>query len=426
MPENTNTDYTIPHFSEGGSQVTYCQTQSTVNGKPFIPLGIYGVNTGDMPVVREIGFNLVQSYQFFGMNEEEQKAYLDTAQENGLMVFAGLNGTSELTDEYIAKMKQTVLTHKTHPALYAWYLADEPKIADTDPKEFQAIYDWIKGNDPAHPVMNSNWELWNFKNACDADMRQLYDGVPHKLTPTLESYLKGGNKGEKTWVAILNSYDSGWVAPGKTTPGLNPTSSFSKLAREGIKDGDAEWEAEEQKWQPLLEHLDNPAAAGFHTTESFPDTPEKVRGAFYWAFAHGSNGVYYWLFSNPQGNLNLRWGWYTLFYQPQLCEAVRNTLDEIGELSEYLVNPGLDSTSFKDEKTPGLFVWSKSVDGQRVVIIVNETSKALDTGEVSLVPLGLSSETLEVFKEDGRCLRLHGGVLSDSFKTDEAHVYFVR
>lgn len=418
-------DYTAPVISDGPSVVVYSQTQSTVNGKPFIPLGIYGVNPPDMPCAAELGFNLVQSYQFFGMSGEEQNKYLDTAKENGLMVFASLNGTQKLTEEHIAKIKATVMAHKDHPALYAWYLADEPSVKHTDSTEFKAIYDWIKETDRNHPVINSNWELWNFKDACDADMRQLYDGVASKLTVDFENYMKNSNKGEKTWVAIINSYDSGWNGPGVTVPTMNPTSAFRALADKGIKDGDPEWEEEEQRWQPLLDNLGNPEAAGMHTSVSFPDTPEKVRGAFYWAFAHGSNGVYYWLFSNPEGSLNLRWGWYTLFYQPQLCEAVKSTLAEIGELSEYLVNPHLDYTSFKDEANPGFFVWSKCVDSKRLVIVINETGKEYSGISVDLSPLGLSAENLKVFKEDGRILTLENGMLEDSFKEDEAHVYFV-
>lgn len=418
-------DYTLPATSEGPSVVTYSQTQSTVNGQPFIPLGAYAVNIGDMPDVKELGFNLVQSYQFFGMSTEEQTRYLDSAKENGLMVFAGLNGAHDLSEEHIAKIRSTVLAHKDHPALYAWYLADEPSVKNITIEKFQAIYDWIKATDTNHPVINSNWEIWNFKDACDADMRQLYNGVPSRLTTHLENYLHKENKGEKTWVAILNAYDSGWEGPGVTSVSLNPTSAFGKLASKGLKDGDPEWEQEEMRWQPLLEHLDNPSAAGFHTTKSFPDTPEKVRGAFYWAFAHGSNGVYYWLYSNPKGSLNLRWGWYTLFFQPQLTEAVRTTLHEIGELSRYLVNPHLDCTSFKDEANPGLFTWSKTVDGKRIVIIVNETGEELAETSVNLSPLGLSAETLKVFHEDGRAISLDAGKLHDSFKTDEAHIYFV-
>lgn len=57
--------------------------------------------------------------------------------------------------------------------MYAWYLADEPSVKNITIEKFQSIYDWIKATDTNHPVINSNWEIWNFKDACDADMRQL-------------------------------------------------------------------------------------------------------------------------------------------------------------------------------------------------------------------------------------------------------------
>lgn len=418
-------DYTKVELTDSVSVVCYSQMNSTVNGQPFIPLGIYGVSTDDMSMVKDLGFNLVQSYQFFKMSEEEQKDYMDTAYENGMMVFAGLDATSDLTEDYVTKMHKTVIRFKNHPALYAWYLADEPSIKKTQVEDFQALYDWIKAEDSNHPVINSNWELGNFKNACDADMRQLYNGVAHRLTSGLDNYLSKENNGVRTWVAILNAYDSGWEGPGVTVPGINPTSSFKALTGRGLKDGDVEWEKEEERWKVLDEHKDNPTSVGFHTTPSFPDTPSKVRGAFYWAFAHGSNGVYYWLFSNPDKPLNLRWGWYTLFYQPALRRAVQSTLREVGELSSYLVNPLRDCTVYKDEKHPGMFVWSKCIDGVRLVIIINETASAADA-TIDLSPLGLTTENLEVFHEDGRVLSLVDGQLKDYFLEDEAHVYWVK
>ena len=424
VQEPTAVDYTVPHITDSASVVTYSQTRSTVNGQPFIPLGIYAVNIPDMPRVKDFGFNLVQTYGFFKMPHEKQIEYLDSAKCNNLMVFAGLDGARDLSDEHFDKIKSTVLTIKDHPALYAWYLADEPSIKNITVERFQEVYDWIKDTDPNHPIITSNWEIWNFKDACDADMRQLYSGLPYRLTPALEGYLHNDNKGMKTWVAILNSYDSGW--DGMERPTLNPTTAFGKLADKGLKDGDPEWEKEEQRWQPLIDNLDNPAAGGFQTSGSFPDTPAGVRGAIYWAFAHGSNGMYYWLYTNPDGGLNLRWGWYTLFFQPQLCEAVKSTLSEIAQLSKYLINPHLDYTSFKDEANPGFFVWSKCVDGKRIIIVVNESGKPESGMTVDLSPLGLSAESLEVFNEDGRIITLQDGNLTDSFLQDEAHVYFVK
>ena len=71
-----------------------------------------------------------------------------------------------------------------------------------------------------------------------------------------------------------------------------------------------------------------------------------------------------------------------------------------------------------------MFVWSKLVDGKRIIIVLNETGEPVES-ELSLAPLGLLSEQLKVYREDERCVLLENGILKDSFKKDEAHVYFV-
>lgn len=415
------TDYADPKITADCSVVSYSQTTSVVNGRPFLPLGIYAVNASEMAIVKDLGFNLVQNYHFFKMTKVQKKEYLNTARKNKLMVFAGLNGTEELTEKYIAEIKKTVKDFKNHPALYAWYLADEPTKKKTKPEELRAVYKWIKQMDPNHPVISSNWELENFKDACDVDMRQLYQGIPSRLTPALDNYLKN-YKADKTWVAILNSYDSGWGA-GKDWKSINPTTVFSKLTESGIKENDPEWKKEEARWSSLLKNPDDPETAGFQTSISFPNTPEAIRGAFYWALIHGSNGVYYWLFSNPDSTLNLRWGWYTIFFQPSLCGALQSALRELKELSRYLVNPSQGSISFRDTDNPGIFVWSKILDHERIIIILNETGQEFQ-GKVNLAPLNLSSRRLKVYHEDGRTVSLDNNVVKDSFKKDEVHVYF--
>lgn len=420
--EVTFIDYVTPEFTADASIVSYSQTKSTVNDRPFLPLAIYAVNPADMPRVKEFGFNLVQSYQFFEMSAAEKKNYLDEAQRNNMMAFVSLSGANKLTEDHVSKIKDIVNTYKNHPAVYAWYLADEPSKANVKPEDLKAVYDWIKHTDPIHPVISSNWELGDFKDCCDADMRQLYQGTPARLTAPLENYLNSQVTYKKDWLAIINSYDSGWGEEDRKS--MNPTTAFDKLAAAGIKNTDPEWKAEEAYWQPLLDNLANPEDAGFFPSKSFPNTPEEIRSSFYWAFAHGSNGVYYWLYSSSTV-LNLRWGWYTIFYQPRLCNALKATMAELKELSKFLVNPSLDSTAFKDETNPGIYIWSKVVDKSRLVMIINETGEEFD-GTIDLSPLKIASRTLKVYKEDGRELTLNKNILTESFKKNEVHVYFLK
>lgn len=421
-PLDLSKDYTIAPIGTAPSVVTLSQTVSTVNGQPFVPLALYGVNEKDMPMVKSWGFNMVHSYQLRDENRDEDDwlAYMDAAQANGLMVFFNLDGAT-LTTAKEEKIKRQVQCVKNHPALYAWYLADEPYIKSISPATLKKMYDWIKKEDPNHPVISSNWELGNFKDCCDLDMRQLYDGVPFKLTPDLTSYLKGNAKYNKPWLAILNAYDSGWGSNVKKS--VNPTSTFSKLAEAGYKDGDPEWEAEEALWLPFVADLEHPEAHGFTVSAAFPNTAEEIRGSFYWAFLHGSNGLYYWLYAEPS-TLNLRWGWYTVFHQSRLREAISKTIGELGKISKYLVDPSKNSITFFDETYPGIYVWSKIVDKRRIVIILNETGTIFNS-PVDLSRLYISSRKLRVYNEDNRVIELDKNEFIDSFKKDEVHVYFV-
>ena len=423
-PLDLSKDYTVASIGASPSIVTLSQTVSTVNGKPFLPLALYGVEIEDMSKVKELGFNLVHTYHTRdeGKTEADWIEYMDAAQRNGLMVFFNLDGaTLDAVKE--AKIKKMVQCVKNHPALYVWYLADEPYKDKISPSTLKKMYDWIKKEDPHHPIISSNWELGTFKDCCDLDMRQLYDGVPFRLTPDLTKYLEGNAKYNKPWLVILNAYDSCWGA--NVEKPVNPTSTFSKLAEAGYKDGDPVWEAEKALWQPFLNDLEHPEAHGFTVSAAFPNTGEEIRGSFYWAFVHGSNGLFYWLWANPETPLNLRWGWYTVFHQPCLVEAIARTTKELNELSRFLINPSKGSISFNAPENPGIFVWSKCVGKERLLVIINETGEDF-SGTIDLSALDISSRRLKVYKEDKRKIKLNQNSLTDFFRKEEVHVYFVK
>lgn len=414
-------DYTKPQMSTGPSVVEYSQHESTLNGRPFLPLGIYGVNQADMPEVAAYGFNLIQSYQVsLDWTEDQMLDWLDTAHENGLMTFVSLNGAT-LDDGKVKKIKNVVRTYKDHPAVYAWYLADEPYAASVSPADLIALYEWIKAEDPNHPVVSSNWELSTFTDACDVDMRQLYDGIPSAQTPKLQGYLgnSSSNPAIKTWAAIINSYASGWGDDGGDN--LNPASMYS-----GLTEGTPEWAAAEEQAQFVIDNMKDPEAAGLRIGSSMPTTPELLRASLYWPLIHGSNGFYYWLYSDKDV-LNKRWGYYTVFHYPKTEVAVKPVISEIAQLSKFLLNPGVASSTFTQD---GLYIWSKIVDNRRLVIIANESIEDFE-GDIDLSELYISGRTLEVYdkvtpENDGREVALSGNILSgETIASNETRVYFV-
>src|SRR5882672_7301897 len=49
-------------FAVAGSKVIYDKSDSSIDGVPFMPRGVYGVNPDDMDRVAGYGFNVIQTY----------------------------------------------------------------------------------------------------------------------------------------------------------------------------------------------------------------------------------------------------------------------------------------------------------------------------------------------------------------------------
>lgn len=419
-PLDFSNDYTKVSINASPSIVRYTQTISTVNGKPYLPLMCYGIEISDMPNIKQIGFNTVHTYQTRNRTEKEWLAYLDAAQQNGLMVFFNLDGTT-LDAAKEAKVKRMVQCVKNHPALYCWYLADEPTKTSTEPSKLKAMYDWIKKEDSNnHPIFSSNWELNNFIDCCDTDMRQLYWGVPSRQTSNLNNYLENQNKGKKNWIAIINAHDRGWGYDDYADYYVCPKMAFANLTKQGYKEGDKKWEELKSRFQQLANDLEHPESYGFKLTPAFPKNAEEIRGSLYWALMHGSNGFSYWLYTDP--NSLYMGGWYTTFHQTVLRNGIQRTLAEIAKLSKYMLNPAENSNMFMSEQ--GLYVWSKQTDGRRMVAILNETGKDFN-GNIDLTHLYITDKTLRIFGEDDRTIKLDGNILSDVFVKEGVHIYFV-
>lgn len=140
----------------------------------IFPLGLYCVEDPlDFPEIAAAGFNLVQPWRFEGGYDERYPAtveaalaYLDAAQEQGLRVFMSLPLYDEQSSYYsrfvdpdgrrrgFAAIRERVSRLRDHPALFGWYLFDEPDhpLAPVDPADLRRGYDEIKLADPAHPV----------------------------------------------------------------------------------------------------------------------------------------------------------------------------------------------------------------------------------------------------------------------------------
>jgi hypothetical protein len=95
----------------------------------FFPLGIYGVPKEDLPLAKAAGFNTVYA--------KATKDYLDAARQAELRVLATA-GSSAGKGFNHAGVRSAVERLDAHPALWSWYLIDEPDLHNVSPGEVVA------------------------------------------------------------------------------------------------------------------------------------------------------------------------------------------------------------------------------------------------------------------------------------------------
>jgi hypothetical protein len=138
-----------------------------VNGRPFFPFGFYCYSPvyPTLPEEEAVkGFNMISPYQkILPETLKDRKAYMDRCAQLGMKVNynllsvsggGGVGSKIEGVSDYEKKqrMLNEINIFKDHPALLAWYIADEPNGNRIVPDSLIKIYNLIRKNDPWHPV----------------------------------------------------------------------------------------------------------------------------------------------------------------------------------------------------------------------------------------------------------------------------------
>lgn len=138
-----------------------------VNRLPFFPFGFYTYSPVHPTLPEEEvvkGFNLMSPYQrILPETMNQRKAYMDRCAQLGMKVnynlvsVAGGGGVTQNNHDLSDDEKRRLLinevkTFMDHPALLAWYIADEPDGHKIMPEKLEEIYRVIKETDPWHPV----------------------------------------------------------------------------------------------------------------------------------------------------------------------------------------------------------------------------------------------------------------------------------
>lgn len=193
-----------------------------VNRRQFFPFGFYCYSPvyTTLPEEEAVrGFNMISPYQkILPETLRERKKYMDRCAQLGLKVHynllsvSGGGGVGSKMEGYTEAQKREFLineikTFMDHPALLAWYIADEPTGNNVTPDALEEIYKVVKNTDPWHPVsivfMAPFLTARKYANAVDIVMADPYPipDLPVSLVGEVAGKLRKAFHGEKpVWI----------------------------------------------------------------------------------------------------------------------------------------------------------------------------------------------------------------------------------
>lgn len=153
----------------GGATLTACRSPQVNATLDFYPLGIYGVkSTNDFPTIRAAGFNVVVG--------PATASYLDHAHAAGLSVLAS-PGTAAGPGFNPQAARSAVKELDGHPALWAWYVVDEPDLNLVPPGDVVHANKVIRqagATKPTALVIYQGYEALHYANLTDFMMVDRY------------------------------------------------------------------------------------------------------------------------------------------------------------------------------------------------------------------------------------------------------------
>jgi hypothetical protein len=234
------------------------------------PVGIYGAPAEALPMLRDAGFNLVRG--------SASREYLDAARRAGLGVLASPL-TSAGFDFSATAARRAVQAYDRHPALWAWYLADEPDMHGVPPFLIRDAHRYMKtigARKPTALVLYNGFEA------------PAYAGIPDIL--------------------MIDRYPVPWMP-------LETFDQHVRLARHALRDSRQPLIAVIQAfdWRYYPEQMPI-------QKENRPPTYEELRCMTYCALVQQARGLFYYAYDDG------RW---RLAQQPETWQAVQQVVAEV-------------------------------------------------------------------------------------------------
>ncbi|MBC8245590.1 MAG: hypothetical protein H8E20_14490 [Verrucomicrobia bacterium] len=200
------------------------------------PIGLYSVGSEtNLAEIADAGFNRVAG--------PAKRRFLDAAKANGIGVLASPG--SPAGDRFdAAKIRATVAKHDRHPALWSWYLIDEPDMHSVSPEKVQAAHRFMKrlgATKPTSLVLYQGDSAKWYADIADITMIDRYP-VPWLPLANFSQHIhktRLATDAKRPVIAVIQSFD--WTAHQSMLPGeenLRPPTerelrsmTYSALAR---------------------------------------------------------------------------------------------------------------------------------------------------------------------------------------------------
>ena len=200
------------------------------------PIGLYSVGSvTNLAEIADAGFSLVAG--------PARRGFLDAAKANGIGVMASPGSTAGAHFN-AAKVRSTVAKLDGHPALWSWYLIDEPDMHSVSPEKVKAAHRFVKrlgATKPTSLVLYQGDSAKWYGDIADITMVDRYP-VPWLPLANFSQHIhktRLATNEERPLIAVIQSFD--WTAHQSMLPGeenLRPPTerelrsmTYSSLAR---------------------------------------------------------------------------------------------------------------------------------------------------------------------------------------------------
>jgi len=345
------------------------------NGESFLPFGWFSMPPREMAAAKQQGYTAAQDYNMHWRKPPEKKAFLDEVAASGLYVTSYPYPNNRdwmpapiwgepLSEERAEELRQYVRRWKTHPAIFAWYMADEPELRPALPERTRRIYEVMAEEDPYHPCIMLNDTI--------AGIFKYHLGGDILMPDPYPLFVKGG---------------------GPAQP-ISKVAKFTEAVNEATGGRKPAW---------LTPQAFNYGDAGRKNNRA--PTFTELRNMLYQGVAHGAKGFLWYTYSHTSNYPSLRLG---------MAFLAR----EVADLKEAILATDAGEVKVEAPQPEEMHCALRQV-GRNLFLFAANTSD--QEQRVTLQAQGLRGELVVV--SEGRTVKARGGKLTDSFAPFASHVY---